>query len=89
MRIKRSHLLYHGTILYEFDLERAERLLATPTRTPEYRQNRSHRDFIANLPLDRPTTESLLKKAWGADENLVDWPRERTAELAQKKYERL
>lgn len=89
LRIKRNHLLYHGTILHDFDLQRAEQCLATPTRTPDYRQDRSHRDFITNLPLDRPTIEQLLQSAWSAHEPLSAWPQQRTADLAAAKYEKI
>jgi len=32
MRVKRAHLLYHGTLLYDFPVERIGRLLAMPPR---------------------------------------------------------
>ena len=89
LRIKRNHLLYHGTMLYDFNLDQAERLLATPTRAPDYRKDRSHRDFITNLPLDRTTIQEALQEAWNAQEPLTDWPRDMTAELAKDKYERI
>lgn len=87
LRIKREHLLYHGTLLYDFDLDRISRLLATPTRTPDYRDQRSHGEFVANLPLSRDEMEDALLQAWKANDPLVDWPRERTTELAATKYE--
>ena len=89
LRIKRNHFLYHGTILYNFDLPLVESLLATPTRTPDYRLGRGHREFITNLPLDRETVVGALTKAWQANESLVDWPRERTLELVHLKYDRV
>lgn len=42
-------LLVHGTLLVDFDFELAERLLSHPLREPEYRQRRSHRDFLVTL----------------------------------------
>jgi lipoate-protein ligase A len=42
-------LLVHGTLLVDFDLELAERLLLRPPREPEYRRGRSHRDFLVTL----------------------------------------
>src|SRR5262249_7083072 len=38
LRMKRTHLLYHGTILYDFPLDKMSRWLATPARQPEYRE---------------------------------------------------
>lgn len=78
LRIKRSHLLYHGTILYNFDVTAIDRWLARPARQPDYRANRSHGQFVANLPLARPQLVAALLGAWRADAPLVDWPRRRT-----------
>lgn len=89
LRLKRSHLLYHGTILYDFDLERAERFLATPTRTPEYRNDRSHVDFITNLPLEKTAIQHSLLTAWGAQTALEAWPEESTEQLVSRKYKKL
>jgi len=87
LRIKRDHFLYHGTLLYDFDLERIGRLLATPTRIPEYRDRRSHNEFVANLPLSRNDLESAILSEWNTNYPLSDWPQEKTAELAATRYE--
>jgi lipoate-protein ligase A len=42
-------LLVHGTLLVDFDFDLAERVLHHPAREPEYRQGRSHRDFLVTL----------------------------------------
>ncbi len=86
MRLKRNHLLYHGTLLYDFDLARTDRLLATPTRVPEYRQQRQHTAFLANLPLSRETILSALVEGWQAKEMLPNWPQDRTRALVQQRY---
>jgi len=86
MRCKRSHLLYHGTLLYDFDLQRISRWLATPTRTPDYRHDREHVDFIANLPLARQAIVDRLIDGWQAQELLPNWPEQRTKNLVQSKY---
>jgi len=87
LRAKRDHFLYHGTLLYNFALDRIGRLLATPTRVPTYRQDRAHGEFVTNLPLDRDEIEQALIQAWNARQPLADWPRERVAELVATKYE--
>ena len=51
-RCRRDHLLYHGTLLYDFPLELIERCLAMPPRMPDYRVGRPHEGFVANLPLE-------------------------------------
>lgn len=86
LRLKRTHLLYHGTLLYDFDLALVERLLATPTRTPTYRRDRSHDEFVTNLPASREQLVAALQDAWQAHEQLSDWPREQTAEIVHEKY---
>lgn len=45
-----SGVLHHGTVLYDFDANLAERYLKMPKRQPEYRRGRSHREFLSNLP---------------------------------------
>ncbi len=50
-RCRRNHLLYHGTLLYDFPLELVERCLAMPPRMPDYREGRRHESFVTNLPL--------------------------------------
>lgn len=86
LRAKRNHFLYHGTLLYDFALERIGKLLATPTRTPAYRKDRPHDQFVANLPLSREQLEQVLIDAWKAHEPLGDWPRQRVADLVATKY---
>ncbi len=86
MRAKRDHFLYHGTLLYDFALDRIGQLLATPTRVHTYRQDRPHGEFVTNLPLGRDEIEQALIQAWNARQPLPDWPHERVAELVATKY---
>ena len=88
IRMKRDHLLYHGTLLYDFPLELIERCLRMPPRTPDYRRRRSHGAFVTNLPLAALEIRSLLIAAWDAVEPLGRWPRERTARLVDERYAR-
>jgi lipoate-protein ligase A len=78
LRVKRTHLLYHGTILYDFPLERVSRWLAAPSREPAYRAGREHGTFLANLPATRAAIERALLDVWNAHEAL---PRSATADL--------
>ena len=86
LRLKRHRLLYHGTILYDFSLDRIEAWLANPARRPAYRGERGHRQFVTNLPATRSALEVALATAWNANAPLPDWPRERTEELAASRY---
>ncbi len=88
LRCRRDHLLYHGTLLYDFPLDLIDRLLAMPPRQPDYRDGRSHGAFVTNLPLDAPAIRRVMAAAWGAEEPLVDWPGRLTARLALEKYGR-
>ncbi len=74
LRLKRNSVLYHGTILYEMDLEWVETLLGSPARQPEYRLNRAHRDFIGNASIDLIKLEEGLKQSFGAHKNWSEFP---------------
>lgn len=86
LRCKRGHVLYHGTILYDFPLLCVPELLGTPPRQPDYRAGRSHDDFVTNLPLTAAQLRNALIETWEAHEPLVDWPRALTADLATRRY---
>lgn len=92
LKVARNHFLYHGTILFDFDLDLLASCLRTPPRQPEYRQGRSHRDFVANLPAGDPTTFAsrfarAFEESWGVRETLIQWPAGETRQLAAEKYE--
>ncbi|HTQ38848.1 MAG TPA: lipoate--protein ligase family protein [Pirellulales bacterium] len=88
LRCKRSHFLYHGTLLYSFPLEKIGELLNMPARQPAYREHRSHTDFLTNLPLDVAALRQALISAFSATEKCAVWPRAVTAQLAAEKYSR-
>ena len=88
VRCRREHLLYHGTLLYDFPLQLIDRCLKMPPRRPEYRNDREHDRFVGNLPLDAKAIRRAVATAWDAEESLHDWPQELTARLAAEKYGR-
>jgi lipoate-protein ligase A len=88
MRAKRRHLLYHGTLLYDFPLALVGRFLGAPPRQPEYRANRSHSEFVTNLPIGREALCEAVQEAFDAKETLAEWPRDKTARLVEEKYAR-
>jgi lipoate-protein ligase A len=63
---KRTHLLHHGTLLYAFDLAPIPRYLKPPPRQPEYRQQREHVEFVANLPIAVEVLTRVLREVWQA-----------------------
>ncbi len=86
LRVKRDHLLYHGTLLYDFPLSLVELCLAPPPRQPDYRAGRSHGAFVTNLPVSSVELRRVLQCAWSAAESMADWPEELTRTLVQAKY---
>ena len=86
LRCKREHLLYHGTILYNFPLELISRCLDLPPRQPAYRQQREHAAFVANFPATRDQLIACIQDAWGVGESLSTWPEQKVAELVANRY---
>jgi lipoate-protein ligase A len=84
-RRMRTHLLHHGTILYDFDTSRIERYLHSPKRQPEYRRGRSHQSFVGNLPLDAATIKRRIRDAWQADQELSTLPMDLVRRLVEEK----
>ncbi len=88
LRMTRTAYLYHGTLLYDFDLPLVSRYLRHPPRSPDYRAGREHGGFVANLPLDRPQLVEAIAAAWGAHDNLSSWPQQRVDALVESRYSR-
>jgi lipoate-protein ligase A len=86
LRMKRTHLLYHGTLLYWFPLELVSVCLLQPPRQPDYRASRSHNEFIANLSIEPLALRLAVIDAFGPAPSGADWPRELTATLAAEKF---
>jgi lipoate-protein ligase A len=85
---KRKHLLHHGTLLYNFELERIGRYLRQPHRQPDYRGSREHSEFVVNLPLHREVIEHRLRDAWQVDGETKQWPQDAVRRLVNEKYSR-
>lgn len=62
----RNAFLHHGTILYDFDLDRITRYLKLPSRQPDYRQGRPHAEFVTNLARSRESLVRSLSDGWNA-----------------------
>lgn len=86
LRCKRDHFLYHGTLLYDFDLLSIERYLKTPPRQPEYRARREHSAFVTNLQASAQKLRRALSAAFGASEPLERWPKPRMQRLVDERY---
>lgn len=86
LRVRRQAILYHGTLLDDFDLGLVSRVLRHPPREPEYRAGRDHRLFLANLGLGRGPLEAAVRDAFAAAEQRRDWPKDRVVELVRDRY---
>lgn len=86
LRCKRNWLIYHGTMLCNFDIQLIANCLGTPVREPKYRQSRSHEDFLTQLPTTTANLATSIIKQWHATERLNHWPEQATRQLAAEKY---
>jgi lipoate-protein ligase A len=82
----RSHLLHHGTLLYDFDLQRMSLYLATPEKQPAYRCQRPHEAFVTNLHQQAAQIKDALRAAWSARGERNDGNQGRVHELVEQKY---
>jgi len=87
-RRRRRNVLVHGTLLYGFDVGLIERYLPLPIpkRRPAYRRDRSHREFVGNLPVDPKVLHTALRAAWDADKARGSWPVDRISCLVRERY---
>ncbi len=85
---KRTHLLHHGTLLYDFDLEGIGRYLHLPKRQPEYRAGREHEAFLTNLKARGAELIERLRCCWDAHDKTVVWPEASVRRLVEEKYTR-
>jgi lipoate-protein ligase A len=89
VRCKRTHFLYHGTLLCrEFALEAIPALLGVPPRQPDYRAQRSHADFVMRLPAGVDEVRAALIAGWPIDGLRIPWPELAVAELVARRYGR-
>lgn len=86
LRVKRTHLLYHGTLLYAFDLTLIEQCLRMPPRQPDYRDARPHQDFVMNLPASRQQLADAVGAAWPTESELTDFPMSRVDHLVAERF---
>ncbi|MFH1798434.1 MAG: lipoate--protein ligase family protein [Candidatus Omnitrophota bacterium] len=59
---KKKYFLHHGTILYDFNLDMIPRYLKHPIKEPEYRNGRTHKDFLTNIPINPEEFKEAVKR---------------------------
>jgi hypothetical protein len=57
-----------------------------PSKQPDYRHNRTHAGFLANLNVPAESVKRALQNAWNAAGLLQKFPAEKVGELAREKY---
>jgi lipoate-protein ligase A len=67
-RRKKHAFLHHGTLLYRADHEGMARYLREPRDRPAYRGERSHRDFVGELPPAPEALRAAVRRAFSAKE---------------------
>ena len=85
-RRKKHFLLFHGTFLLKFDLALMDKFLRMPSKEPDYRGGRAHKNFLTNLDLPAEAVKRALREAWGATSPVEVVPRDAIAALARDKY---
>ena len=86
LRCKRNHLLYHGTLLYDFDVSLFDKYLGPAPRQPAYRKGRTHRQFVANIPLSSAEMKQAISAAFQASRECTQWSREMVHQLVKERY---
>ncbi len=87
LRLTGDAFLYHGTLLYDFDLGLLPLCLETPPREPEYRAGRPHVAFVTNFPATSAQLADAIAAEWQARENGLQWSTTRLDELCRDRYE--
>ncbi|QDT01782.1 putative lipoate-protein ligase A [Rubripirellula lacrimiformis] len=88
LRIARRHLLYHGTVLHDFDLQLLSRCLVHAPRQPDYRQGRDHGSFVTNVPVDPDRFATDLVHQFEVDDSVdVTLWSDRVERLRQQRYD--
>ena len=87
LRCKRRWFVYHGTLICQaMDLRLVSKCLGNPERQPEYRQRRSHQEFLTRIPTTTADLARTLAVTWNCTARMSDWPEKLTNQLVAEKY---
>ncbi len=87
-RRRRNWLLFHGAFLLDCDINLMSAILKLPPRQPDYRAQRTHADFVANLHLPAQEIKTALRETWHAESELLAYPKDGVKDLVAQKYAR-
>jgi lipoate-protein ligase A len=85
-RRKRRWLLFHGTFLLDFALEKIDEVLRFPSKVPDYRAGRPHHAFVTNLALPAAAVIDSLRETWQATTLSPLPPDDHIQTLLREKY---
>ena len=85
-RRRKRFLLFHGSFLLNFDLGLIDRLLKFPSREPNYREGRSHHEFLTLLKASAEQVKNRLRVHWLADRVLDPVPKAEIQKLVELRY---
>lgn len=61
---QKRYMLHHGTVLYDFPIEKIERYLKMPPAEPLYRKGRSHGEFLRNIGVKAAEIRRAIGREW-------------------------
>ncbi len=85
-RRKSRALLFHGTLLLHAEIEGIGRLLPLPSTQPDYRNGRTHTDFLTTLGIEPAAVTAALQAAWQAITPYDLLIEDQVAVLAREQY---
>ncbi len=88
-RRRRTHVLFHGTILCQMDLNALNDMLAHPSREPAYRNQRTHLEFVCNLGVPTQLVQNAFLTYFNVNKAISGPGDETIAALVETKYGRL
>lgn len=86
MKLGKRALLYHGTLLYAMDLSVISRWLKLPPRTPDYRRQRTHGDFVTCISTDREVLAGCVMSAFGSQSQVAAPPTDKIQQLVLARF---
>jgi lipoate-protein ligase A len=81
-------VLFHGTLLLNFDIPLTGRYLRIPDKQPAYREHRGHEDFMGNIRIEATEVKQALREEWGAAEKHPGVTAGELQDLIDRKYGR-
>ncbi len=85
-RRRRHCVLFHGTLLYGFDLPLISKYLRQPAKTPDYRAGRAHEEFLTNVAAEAEALKYALRCEWNAQQPYRGKALELVPDLVKTRY---